>query len=195
MCACLGLSVSLCRGLCIRYFRGRDIVVTAVRPLAEGDVVAENYGPIFTKRNLAQRQRTLNSRYWFRCSCDACAEDWPLMEELQEDDFRFRCPTKGCPQTMRAPRAQDAVGGGACPRCGAAVDAAGVRSRLEASRGAFDAALDAMERNEPRAALPWLCRFLDDMHALTKPPVRAVSLAQEALRTCLADSGNVWTVP
>ncbi|XP_034230717.1 uncharacterized protein LOC117639272 [Thrips palmi] len=178
-----------------RYFRGRDIVVTAVRPLAAGDVVAENYGPIFTKRSLAQRQRTLNSRYWFRCGCNACAEDWPLMEHLLEDDFRFRCPAEGCPQTMRAPRAQDAVAGGACPRCGVDVDLAGVRPRLEACRGAFDAALEAMERDEPRAALPWLCRFLDDMHALTKPPVRTVSLAQEALRTCLADGGNVWTVP
>ena len=74
-----------------RYFRGKDIVVTAVRPLAAGDVVAENYGPIFTKRSLQQRQRTLNSRYWFRCCCAACAEDWPLMEHLHEDDVKLRC--------------------------------------------------------------------------------------------------------
>lgn len=64
--------------------------MTAVRPLAAGDVVAENYGPIFTKRNLQQRQRTLNSRYWFRCSCSACVEDWPLMEHLSEDDLMLR---------------------------------------------------------------------------------------------------------
>ncbi|KAE8737225.1 hypothetical protein FOCC_FOCC017313, partial [Frankliniella occidentalis] len=72
-----------------RHFRGKDIVMTATRPLAQGDVVAENYGPIFTKRTLQQRQRTLNSRYWFHCTCTACAEDWPLMEELKEDDFKF----------------------------------------------------------------------------------------------------------
>ena len=49
-----------------------------------------------------------------------------------------------------------------------------------------------MERDDPSAAIPLLCRFLDQMHALTRPPVRAVHLAQEALRTCLADGGNVW---
>ncbi|KAK3916056.1 SET and MYND domain-containing protein 4 [Frankliniella fusca] len=174
-----------------RHFRGKDIVVTATRPLAEGDVVAENYGPIFTKRTLAQRRRTLNSRYWFHCSCAACAEDWPLMEQLAEDDFKFRCPAAGCEQTMRAPRAQDAVGQARCPRCGRDVDLDAVRGRLQAARAGFDAALDAMERDEPKAALPWLCRFLDDMHALTRPPVRSVHLAQEALRTCLADAGNL----
>lgn len=177
-----------------RHFRGKDIVMTATRPLAQGDVVAENYGPIFTKRTLQQRQRTLNSRYWFHCTCTACAEDWPLMEELKEDDFKFRCPAAGCQQTMRAPRPQDVVGNAKCPRCAVAVDLDKVRTRLQSARADFDAALEAMERDEPKAALPWLCRFLDEMHVLTRAPVRGVHLAQEALRTCLADSGNVWTV-
>ncbi len=104
-----------------------------------------------------------------------------------------RCPGKGCQQTMRAPRPGDVVGSAQCPRCGVPVDLDAVRARLQEARAGFDAALEAMERDEPRAALPWLCRFLDDMHTLTRPPVRGVHLAQEALRTCLADTGNVWT--
>lgn len=106
-----------------------------------------------------------------------------------------RCPGPGCAQALRAPRAKDTVAVAQCPRCGVDVDLQALLGRVRQARDGFDAALEAMERDEPRSALPWLCRFLDDMHALARPPVRALSLAQEALRTCLADSGNVWAAP
>lgn len=73
-----------------RYFVGRCIVIRAVRSLQPGDVVAENYGPIFTKRTLAERQRTLAGRYWFQCTCKACQKDWPRFENLTNDCVRLR---------------------------------------------------------------------------------------------------------
>lgn len=73
-----------------RYFVGRHIVIRATRGLGPGDVIAENYGPIFTKRTLAERQRTLAARYWFRCTCNACQEDWPRFENLTNDSARLR---------------------------------------------------------------------------------------------------------
>lgn len=53
--------------------------------------MAENYGPIFTKRSLEDRRRTLAARYWFRCECTACREDWPRFETLTNDMVRLRC--------------------------------------------------------------------------------------------------------
>lgn len=85
--------VTLCqRRFCRRrrYFVGRHIVIRATRGLRPGDVIAENYGPIFTKRSLAERQRTLAARYWFRCTCDACQKDWPRFENLTNDSARLR---------------------------------------------------------------------------------------------------------
>uniref|UniRef100_A0A0C9Q6Y6 Smyd4_0 protein n=1 Tax=Fopius arisanus TaxID=64838 RepID=A0A0C9Q6Y6_9HYME len=73
-----------------RYFAGRDIVIRATRPLKPGEVVAENYGPIFTKRNLKERQRVLNGRYWFKCTCRACTQDWPDFDGLIDYSPRFR---------------------------------------------------------------------------------------------------------
>nr|CAD7201940.1 unnamed protein product [Timema douglasi] len=75
--------------LCERYFVGRSIVVRATRPLASGDIVAENYGPVFTKRSLDSRQRALTSRYWFRCICQACKENWPALGMVDNNDFRL----------------------------------------------------------------------------------------------------------
>ncbi|CAG5104236.1 Similar to Smyd4: SET and MYND domain-containing protein 4 (Mus musculus) [Cotesia congregata] len=65
-----------------RYFSGRDIVIRATRPLTKGQVIAENYGPIFTKRSFKERQRNLEGRYWFKCTCDPCKQDWLKFEEL-----------------------------------------------------------------------------------------------------------------
>lgn len=54
-------------------------MINTIRPLSPGDVIAENYGPVFTRKPLAERQKTLLARYWFECACTACRQDWPPM--------------------------------------------------------------------------------------------------------------------
>lgn len=66
----------------IRHFVGTTIVLSASHPLQPGDSISENYGPIFTKQTLSIRQRNLKSRYWFKCACIACIENWPVLEKL-----------------------------------------------------------------------------------------------------------------
>lgn len=68
-----------------RHFVGKNIVITAARPLNPGDAIAENYGPIFTRKPLTERQRSLSSRYWFQCQCQACKQDWPGYEKGLEN--------------------------------------------------------------------------------------------------------------
>lgn len=58
------------------------MVLCALHPIKTGDYVGENYGPIYTKQNLLQRQRNLRSRYWFQCKCISCRENWQLLEKL-----------------------------------------------------------------------------------------------------------------
>lgn len=65
-----------------RYFVGTSIVLCASHPLEPGEVVAENYGPIFTKHTLHERQRSLRSRYWFFCKCICCNENWATLAKL-----------------------------------------------------------------------------------------------------------------
>lgn len=82
-----------------RTFVGKTIVFNAVRPLLPGAPVSENYGPIFTKKNLVERQRSLKSRYWFKCECRACVENWPKLDQ-PETPLRYKCPTDGCTNTL-----------------------------------------------------------------------------------------------
>lgn len=72
-----------------RYFVGKTIVLCASRPLEPGTIIAENYGPIFTRQTLRERQRSLLSRYWFRCECISCKENWPILNKL-DDNARLR---------------------------------------------------------------------------------------------------------
>ena len=66
----------------VRYFIGTSIVLATSHPLEPGDVIFENYGPIYSKQTFRERQRNLRSRYWFLCDCIACREDWPVLESL-----------------------------------------------------------------------------------------------------------------
>lgn len=64
---------------------GKDIVLTSVRPLKVNEIVPENYGPVFTRRTLTERKRSLSSRYWFDCKCLACQQDWPCLNKGLEN--------------------------------------------------------------------------------------------------------------
>lgn len=79
-----------------RYFKSTSLIFNSIRPQQKGEVVAENYGPIFSKQTLAERQRNLMSRYWFKCTCRACREDWPVLDKLDATKCRFRCPREAC---------------------------------------------------------------------------------------------------
>lgn len=79
-----------------RYFNGKNIIIKAVRPMEKNEVLSENYGPHYGKKSLRDRTRELTSRYWFKCECVACTEDWPLIEELGPDDWKLRyCASLG----------------------------------------------------------------------------------------------------
>lgn len=78
-----------------RFFNSTNLIFNSIRPLKKGEVVAENYGPIFSKQTLPERQRNLASRYWFKCECRACRENWPVLDKMT-NKCRIRCTTDGC---------------------------------------------------------------------------------------------------
>jgi SET and MYND domain-containing protein 4 len=86
-----------------RHFSSTSLIFNTIRPHSKGEIVAENYGPIFTKQTLPERQRNLTSRYWFKCTCRACREDWPILDKLS-NKCRFRCPREMCEGILPFPR-------------------------------------------------------------------------------------------
>ncbi|GAB0087382.1 SET domain-containing protein [Sergentomyia squamirostris] len=64
----------------VRYFRGNRVFVHAIKNIKGGEIVAENYGPLYTQEDREQRRETLKQIYHFDCMCIPCQENWPLFD-------------------------------------------------------------------------------------------------------------------
>ncbi|XP_060822730.1 SET and MYND domain-containing protein 4-like isoform X2 [Bombus pascuorum] len=173
-----------------RYFVGRSIVIRAIRSLRVGDVVAENYGPIFTKRSLEDRRRTLAARYWFRCECTACREDWPRFETLTNDMVRLRCPTEGCSELH--PRPRDPNRSIECSCCGRRINLREPLDRVRECEHLYAEGFAAMEEEQPERASKAFFEAASKFHRVAVPPHKDTHLAEIAASACMADEGNVY---
>lgn len=75
---------------CVRYFRGHSIHVHAIKNIKASNVVAENYGPIFTQQNKRDRRDQLQKIYRFDCECEPCADNWPMYDQMGTNQIRLR---------------------------------------------------------------------------------------------------------
>lgn len=72
------------------------MIIRTIKPIREGEIIYENYGPLYTMQNSLDRQVQLSQRYWFTCFCLPCTEAWPLYARMDENMIRFPC--KKCRQ-------------------------------------------------------------------------------------------------
>lgn len=88
----------------VRYYKGNTVVARAVKNIRVGEIVAENYGPIFTESIREERRHVLKEQYWFDCCCKACDENWPLFKDMNNQIMRFRCDSdKQCSNVLLVP--------------------------------------------------------------------------------------------
>nr|XP_033338571.1 SET and MYND domain-containing protein 4-like [Megalopta genalis] len=170
-----------------RYFVGRSIVIRATRSLRVGDTVAENYGPIFTKRSLEERRRTLAGRYWFECECTACRENWPRFEGLTNEHARLRCPTEGCEKLHRQPRRAGETGDPIeCSACRRTIDLRGPLAALRECERRYEQGFAAMDRERSDEALEAFLGAARKFHRIAVPPHRDTHLAEIAASACMS---------
>ncbi|XP_026758379.1 SET and MYND domain-containing protein 4 [Galleria mellonella] len=174
-----------------RYFDGKNIVLRATRPLAPGEMVSENYGPHFLMRGLKDRQRSLSCRYWFRCECEACKEDWPTLKELTDAPPRLKCHNIECTGMYR-PLPEFIPD--KCTKCSITIDPELVKIKLGSVTKCCDQYKEGatlMESERLDDAIAVLCDAIDTYHDIARPPHKDTHLAQESLRACFAMKGNV----
>ncbi|CAH1115603.1 unnamed protein product [Psylliodes chrysocephalus] len=170
-----------------RYFVGRDIIIKALRPLQPNDVVAENYGPIFSRKLLQDRQRSLSSRYWFQCQCNACTSNWPLMDGLENVDKRVRCTSHNCTSVFTLPLSNNSA---ACPKCKKNVKLDESIKLLNWCEEQYEIGFEFMKNTELCNAIKVFCEAINVFHRISCPPHRTTHLAQESLQLCLSSFGN-----
>jgi hypothetical protein len=92
-----------CHPTLSRHFLGTKMILTTSHPVKKDDPIYENYGPHFLRQTLPERQKNLSCRYWFKCDCDACEENWPLLKDMTNPP-RLRCTTEGCTNLFNYPK-------------------------------------------------------------------------------------------
>lgn len=178
-----------CYPVLTRYFQGTDIVLTTTRPLLVGQMASECYGPSFTMVPLKDRQRHLRSRYWFKCECKVCKEDWPVVKSLN-NYARLKCPIPTCDHYIKYPK--DANRPIKCPMCKNTVDIKIQIDILRKCEMLYTEGAGLIEADKIVEAKERLALGINMFHKIAPPPHRDTHIAQESLRTCLADNGNTY---
>jgi len=68
-----------CQPSTARINIGNKLVIKSLMHIDKGEEVNDNYGQVFYFKESKERQRELNARYWFKCRCKPCTEEWPLL--------------------------------------------------------------------------------------------------------------------
>ena len=171
-----------------RYFLGTAMVITSSRLIRRGKMVAENYGPIFTHKYVADRQRSLQGRYWFSCQCPACRNDWPTYDSMPEMETVLTC----CPQCRGQVKSLNSSYV-RCLKCKKQSPWEAVRRPVDEMMTLYQTAMRTMDQAQVDKAVQLLSLYIELMEQLVDDlPIRELFLAQEALRLCLGTYGTKY---
>merc|ERR1719342_1971605 len=178
---------------CMRFFDGSKMVVVTVRPLQKGDMISENYGPKFTAEDYITRQRKLNSRYWFRCHCEACIGRWPTYDNLEVQAVKktllcSKCHTKLPYATPDQPNVT-------CSKCSLTTHYGQVMKSVQENEKLFENGKRLMDDWTKREeAISAFCEFVNKASVMVASPYRELHLAQDSLRHLIFTRGTIHTV-
>lgn len=182
----------------IRYFRGNTIHVHAIRTIEAGEMIAENYGPIYTNMGRTERRAKLQDVYRFRCECAPCVDDWPQFNAMSTNYIKLRCKageTKGpvCTGTVYVPIdcSEFMV---ACNECGVATNIFNGLKAMEDIDNMMATAGRLLDNGEVDNALRKYIAILEKMHDTCVPPFKDYILCQQKIRDCLLEYGNRYIV-
>ncbi|XP_015599275.1 SET and MYND domain-containing protein 4 [Cephus cinctus] len=178
----------------IRYFVGTTMIIRAVRTIMSGEEICENYGPIFTTTPEKERKRKLRLQYWFDCACEACTEQWPLLNEIDPRILRFKCDTGRVCGNILPVRTDSNEFMINCSKCTKSTNILKGLKALQDTDALFKIASRNLEEGKHDQALKAyleILKLLDENLAL---PIRDYHLCQQGVRLCLLTMGNTATV-
>ncbi|XP_055548537.1 SET and MYND domain-containing protein 4-like [Wyeomyia smithii] len=178
-----------------RYFVGNAVYVRTVKNIPAGSVLAENYGQLFVRSNRHERRNSLKSTYKFICGCQACEENWPMLDEMSVNLVRFRCTgSEQCDNvliyTEHSP--QDAL---KCEKCGMFTS---INECFESLKQIdvykrYNEATDLYQEGEFDRALSKYAAIMSSLDQVLVRPYREYHICQQGIRRCSLELGNKYT--
>ncbi|KAK2584344.1 hypothetical protein KPH14_006734 [Odynerus spinipes] len=174
----------------VRYFVGTTMIVRAIRTIAKGEEISENYGPIFTTMPESERKRNLRVQYWFDCKCEACTNHWPLLDDIDPTILRFKCDTgKSCGNILPV-RTDSNEFILRCPKCGKNTNLLKGLKALQDTDSLFKVASRHLESGQHNQALATYVKILKLLDETLSLPIRDYHLCQQGVRLCMLALGN-----
>ncbi|XP_026278286.1 SET and MYND domain-containing protein 4-like [Frankliniella occidentalis] len=180
----------------VRYFNGTTVVVHAARGLRAGQPVCENYGFCYSNRPRQERLDALQRQYWFRCCCQACEEDWPLLRDMENDTgvMRFRCDPGGastarCSNVIIVPTDTTNF----MVQCSACKQHTNILKGLKALQDTdsmLKIAQSLLSEGNLTDALDRFLKILSLLEDTLVPPFKDYTLCQDKIRMCMVALGE-----
>ena len=168
------------------------MVVMAHRALKKGEPLFVSYNSGFANIGADDRQTELEERYYFKCRCIACEQNWPTISDLWDRDPLFCCPacsksffeyekgSKEFKKTVLTPLRWK------CRRCGKNYKKAELRRRLDVNMGLAQEIHRLFLLNRPRKAFDIFLKVLDFFQYYLSPPNGQMYYLQELFLKAVA---------
>ncbi|XP_037075445.1 SET and MYND domain-containing protein 4-like [Pollicipes pollicipes] len=173
----------------VRYFSGTTVIVRAIKNISKGEMIAENYGPIFTQKTLRERLQYLRERYEFECKCKPCTELWPTFAEMDNSMWKFKCQT--CKSAL--PVSTETLSPlFTCSSCGHETNIMKALKVLQDTEATFKAGMRDLETGDLNRGMEKLKDNLTRLDECLYPPFRDYHLCQQAVRKVMLTLGNKY---
>jgi SET and MYND domain-containing protein 4 len=164
-------------------------MLRAIKPISKGQIVAENYGPIFTQTSKEERQNQLLKQYYFNCMCTPCMENWPTFKNMDDSVIRFRCDTVSCENVLIVPVETNEFMI-QCTACGEHTNIMKGLKSVQDTDMLFKIGTRMLEEGDIKGALSKFLETLDILNKSLAPPFRTFCLTQQGIKRCISDFGN-----
>ncbi|XP_035673672.1 SET and MYND domain-containing protein 4-like [Branchiostoma floridae] len=194
-CTMLGMFNHSCDPVINRNFYGDVLVARAIRPVAKGEEITLNYSVLYTTQSRMERQYKLAGQYFFKCSCQPCAENWPLFYDMVQDlQTRNKLPKLKCRHCFSMlPGSEDKViNKMKCSVCGEEQELQALRTQLDSIVDEVFTKVGQVVTGEVESSLPALERCLERMEKIVARPYGYYDSCQEAIKQCYGIVGNCY---
>ncbi|XP_018578853.1 SET and MYND domain-containing protein 4-like [Anoplophora glabripennis] len=172
----------------VRYNLKNKIVVRTIKPVKAGDIIYENYGPLYMSMPVEKRQETLKNNYWFECLCIPCVELWPMFHEMNEYELRIPCQTDRCPFVFIVHHDDEPFM--TCDYCHNVTTIFPHLKGLMALDDILPVAEALFGLNQFEKAMRKFINGLEILYKYTKPPHPEIIKIQQRIRVCMIHMGN-----
>jgi hypothetical protein len=184
-------TISLCNHSCnpnvVRHSNGRMSIVRAIRNIKKGGEIFDNYGPHFLSHNFEERQKYLETQYFFRCNCEACSEKWPTADKLEEQVTRYKCIHCSRSIGLNLSNLKN------CPHCKKKCEYGKITKRLHVLSREYNRALEDLLQRRLHECLKTCIEYCDVMDSVVVHPNKGFVRCQQAVALCWSLMGNTST--